>query len=199
MAYHGYIPFMKTWLERLPNQPKVLEVGIDRGVTLIPLASHLARTTRFTYVGVDVLVQESLGLTLSMMDEAVRDGVKLYQANSLEILPKLAEVGHKFDLILLDGDHNYHTVSQELEMLEPMLLPHTIMIIDDYDGKWAERDLWYAEREGYENVDRVTQPVDTDKHGVAPAVNEWLGKHPEWLSQKLVQGEPILLTKTAIV
>jgi predicted O-methyltransferase YrrM len=118
--------------------------------------------------------------------------------NSLRVLPNMIAQGMKFDVVLLDGDHNYHTVSQELRSLERLVHDHSIIVIDDYDGRWSERDLWYAEREGYEAVKQATARVDTDKHGVKPAVDEWLAAHPEWKKYQPIAGEPILLTKQPI-
>ncbi len=42
----------------------------------------------------------------------------------------------------------------------------------------------------------VTTKVDTDKHGVKPAVDEWLVSHPGWQLVKPVPGEPVVLVRT---
>lgn len=202
MSYVGYIPLVKQFIfQQLPKEhvPTVLEVGIDRGTSLLPLVVFLARTREsFTAVGVDVKVQESVALMLANFDLQPQQQAFCLQGNSLEVLPKMVSQGMKFDVVLLDGDHNYHTVSKELEHLEALTHPHSLVVIDDYDGRWAEKDLWYSEREGYEDVKAATPKVETEKHGVKVAVDEWLDAHPEWQKAKPIPGEPIILLRKAI-
>lgn len=199
MSYVGYIPLVKQYIyQHLPQEhvPSVLEVGIDKGTTLIPLIVFLARTRPvFLVVGVDVLVQESVHLTIANLDLTEQQQSFCIQGNSLEVLPKMVEQGMKFDVVLLDGDHNYYTLSKELEHLEQITHPHSLVVIDDYSGRWAEKDLWYAERDGYQEVKDVTKPVETEKHGVKAAVDEWLTAHPDWQSAQPIPGEPIMLMK----
>lgn len=198
MSYVGYIPLVKQYLHQLPKAhfPTLLEVGIDRGVTLFPLVVFLARTRdHFMAMGVDVKVQEQVQLVLHNIDLTQQQLAYCVEGNSLSVLPKLIEQGMKFDVVLLDGDHNYHTVSEELKHLEALTRPNSLVVIDDYDGRWSERDLWYAEREGYEDVKLATPRTDTDKHGVKPAVDEWLAAHPEWQKAQPIPGEPIMLMR----
>jgi len=195
MAYHGYIPFIKESLFKLDN-PKVLEVGLDKGVTTIPTIVFLARAKKkFEFVGVDVLIQEPLLITLRNIDVSKEQKISLFQDNSLNILPKFVENSFKFDVVLLDGDHNYFTVSKELEHLNDLVSDGGLVIIDDYHGRWAEKDLWYAERDGYEKVETATKKVETQKHGVKPAVDEFLLSNSHWETFTLMNGEPIVLRK----
>lgn len=202
MAYHGYIPLIKQYLfQQLPKEhvPTLLEIGVDRGVTFLPLVMFLARTRpQFLAVGVDIMVQEQVKLMLANIDLQQAQQAYCLEANSLEAMPRMISQGMKFDVVLLDGDHNYHTVKQEMELLESLTHPHSLVICDDYDGRWSERDLWYAEREGYEGNKLASAKVDTEKHGVKPAIDEWLEKHPEWQKAQPVPGEPILLMRKAI-
>lgn len=156
----------------------------------------MARTKpQFFALGIDVLVQESVVIQLVNIDRESEQQAHLQTANSLTALPDLIRQGVKFDIILLDGDHNYHTVIQELKYIEELIHDHGMIVIDDYDGKWADRDLWYAEREGYQTVPGTTTRVETTKHGVKLAVNDWLARHPEWKIHKPIPGEPILLMR----
>jgi predicted O-methyltransferase YrrM len=134
---------------------------------------------------------------LQNIDRNPGQNAYLIEKNSLEVLPAIVENGTQFDVMLLDGDHNYHTVRQEMEFVERVVKPGGILICDDYAGRWAERDLWYSEREGYEGNDRATKPVDTEKHGVKPAIDEWLAKHPDWQKAQPIPGEPVLLMRKA--
>jgi hypothetical protein len=202
VSYHGYIPLVKQYLhQQLPKEhaPSLLEIGVDRGVSFIPLVVFLARTRpQFLAVGVDILVQEQVQLMLQNIDLQKTQQAYCIEGNSLAVMPQMAQQGMKFDVLLLDGDHNYHTVKQEMEHVEALTHPHSLVICDDYDGRWSDRDLWYAEREGYEANKHASAKVDTEKHGVKPAIDEWLEAHPEWQKAKPIQGEPILLMRKAI-
>lgn len=198
MSYHGYLPLVKQYLHNLPQDytPSVLEVGVDNGVSYITLATFLARTRKnFVIAGVDVLLKEHLKLTLSGLDVAEGQQMFLIENNSLTVLPNLIEEKMKFDVVLLDGDHNYYTVQKELEYLEALTHDHSLVIVDDYDGRWANRDLWYAERPEYENVKNVTPKIDSEKQGANVAIDEWLVTHPDWVLSKPIEGEPIVLSR----
>lgn len=199
MSYHGLIPLCKQHLHQLKHPPSFLEVGVDRGVTFLTLVAFLARTKpEFLAVGVDVMVQEAVQLMLQNLDLQPRQSAYLVENNSLKVLPGMVAQGMKFDIVLLDGDHNYHTVSQELVHIGGLVNDGGVIVIDDYDGRWSERDLWYAERPGYESVKETTPRVDTEKHGVKPAVDDWLTSRPEWRLAKPVHGEPVILVKQSV-
>lgn len=172
----------------------MLEVGVDRGVSFLTLVAFMARTKpEFLAVGVDILVQEQVNLMLQNLDLQPKQSAYLLEENSLTVLPKMVDQGMRFDVVLLDGDHNYHTVAREMELLDNLVNPGAVIVIDDYDGRWSDRDLWYAERPGYEAVKAASPRVETLQHGVKPAVDEWLSAHPTWQKIKPVPGEPIVL------
>ena len=204
MAHHGYINFLQNRILNIASSgrtPAVLEIGVDRGVTLIPLVVAAASTDlqKFLHVGVDIKIQESVRLTLHYLGPSVTVGTFLMEGNSLDVMPGLIDQNMTFDFILLDGDHNYHTVSQELKFIDKLLNPGGFIIIDDYDGKWSTRDLWYADREGYEDNAHATKPVPPGGlSGVKPAVDEWLLANPDWmLSKPIPEGEPVILSRAA--
>ena len=173
-----------------------MEIGVDRGVTLIPLVAFLARTRReFGVAGIDIKVQEQIRIMIANLD--LQDGqyVALIEDNSLNVLPEMIKQNAKCDVVLLDGDHNYYTVSRELEMITSISYDHTIVVVDDVSGRWENKDLWYADRPGYENNRTATLQVETEKHGVKAAVDDFLFKHLDWNIVKPIQGEPAVLTR----
>ena len=196
MAYHGYIPLIKSYLDQFET-PSILEIGLDRGITSIPVITHLARTHEaFLFFGLDVLIQESLKITLNYIDYSEKQSVRLCQGNSLEVLPKLAAQNVKFDVLLIDGDHNYYTVTKELEHLDNLTHEKSLVIIDDYHGRWGNKDLWYSERKEYENVKEATKPQETQQRGVRPAVDEFVEKSGKWKLETPVKGgEPVVLVR----
>jgi len=69
--------------------------------------------------------------------------VKLYKGLSLNVLPKLNDV---FDCFLIDGDHNWYTVYNELKLIEEKNLLKKGGTIFLHDVKWpyARRDMYYV-------------------------------------------------------
>ena len=195
MAYHGYIPFVKQFISRLKH-PRILEVGLDKGITTIPLLSFMSpRYESYEFVGVDVFLREELKLTIAYLDRMQTHSIDLIQENSLTFLPKLVVAERKFDVILLDGDHNYYTVQKEISCIDSLLDERGIIIVDDYHGRWSEKDMWYAEKDEYASNSDVTKRVNTEKQGVKCAVDEFLSSHPSWQLTVLLQGEPVILSR----
>ena len=68
--------------------------------------------------------------------------VTVRKGTSLEILPQLRE---PFDCILIDGDHNWYTVYQELQTIagRKLLRPGGIVFFHDVEWPWGRRDMYY--------------------------------------------------------
>ncbi len=213
MAYWGYLGFIKGYLSGFGQNitPKILEIGVDKGQTFIPLTSHLVnKREKFQLTGVDIKIEPSLAIILEMMsydmDADNQTGIVL-KDNSLKFLKRMNQLitsdehfnewGY-WDLVLLDGDQNYYTVSRELEFISKQLTKTGIIIIDDYDGRWAEKDEYFSEVEGYENhLSLLDKPEDTqgEKRGVKTAVLEFVKNNPEWKLDKRVfpKHTPVLM------
>ncbi len=197
MAYHGYIPVIsqlaKQMHEDTNRKISVLEIGVDTGISLFALNHNLSLLgVSFEYIGVDIKIQNHIQLIDSMFFKANEEtSISLVEDNSLKFLPK---VNKKFDIILLDGDHNYETVSQELEFVKNLMHDNTLVICDDYSGRWSNKDLYYINRPGYSDIELATpQNLDLDKAGVKPAIDEFVDKNNELVMFKIMQGEPILI------
>lgn len=195
MAYHGYIPIIHGALVRNKN-PKILEIGICDGISLFSLIQRLSRTHEsFEYFGVDVLVKEQVIETLKYMMFSGDQFIKIFNQNSLTFL---SETSEKFDIILYDGDHNYYTVLNELKFLDKISHDDSIVICDDYDGRWSETDLFYSERIEYAENKLATPRISLDKSGVKSAIDDFLLENPVWKKEKIIQGEPLVLTKSSL-
>jgi predicted O-methyltransferase YrrM len=193
MSYLGFIrPFCRHYLSQL-DFPKVLEIGIDKGQSAIPLIQNLSLTqSRFLYAGIDVLMKPELleqlsqfeGITTSWVDneDLNERAVMMFEENSLDWLTANQDSPLKFDLVLIDGDHNYFTVSRELKLLQNLLKPTSIIICDDYNGRYAEEDMFYSERESYKDVPNTTPKTESEKKGVSSAVNDFIdGQEETWV------------------
>ena len=164
--------------------PKVLEIGVDKGQTAIPICHNLSLLGRpFLYDGIDIRISDyikTVFINMNNISVAGFDGhrepsnFKLFEKNSLDMLPKIINSGQKYNLILLDGDHNYYTVTREMKMLEKLCLPSTLIVCDDYNTKWAYEDLYYNEYKQYDKTKRATNFKETEKTGVRPAIDEFI-------------------------
>lgn len=184
MSYQGITKPIMQFLSHF-EYPKILEIGVDKGQTAIPLSHNLTLLERpFLYDGVDILVQESAVSMLTSMSRVMHAdfepviptfNVRLFEENSLEFLPKLIKNSAKYNLILLDGDHNYHTVYNELIMLDELALPSTLIVCDDYNTRWSHKDMFYSERPEYSSAGATaTRKIEGKKSGVRPAIEDFV-------------------------
>ncbi|MEQ9323876.1 MAG: class I SAM-dependent methyltransferase [Polyangiaceae bacterium] len=67
----------------------------------------------------------------------------MHQAPSLEVIPRL----ERFDVVLIDGDHNWYTVFHELTGIEERASaldhPMPLMFLHDVAWPYGRRDLYY--------------------------------------------------------
>jgi len=186
MSYHPVIKDMQKHLRKIKN-PKVLEIGIDTGATFFVLAHSLTLLhDDFKLMGIDIFLNPNVRVMISNWEvpskvknsnPGVTDVIELQEINSLDYL-KDENNFCEYDLILLDGDHNYYTVSRELEMLHKNFTKvGSAMIIDDYRGKWSKKDMWYVEGDQGIASDCATKKIETEKHGVASAVDDFMDRH----------------------
>jgi len=198
MSYLGHATNMAQFLSHF-EMPHVLEIGICRGQTMVPLLVHLLKLGRpFKYVAIDIKSDGTLINQLEQMpgivpsfpqrpdDEsdaplqakrANKWNVMYLLINSTEFLGQITEDhshNAKFDLVLHDGDHNYATLSRELPLIQQLMHPGSMLFVDDYNGRYGKEDGHYANYPGYEKLD--TNPIESvpDKAGVHSAVNDWL-------------------------
>jgi len=122
-------------------QPTVIvELGVLRAVTTEFMCRVLVEN------GFDGKV---VGFDLDPVVEDLRahnEAVKQYEASGqLELVPGrlpdslkwwLRQTGHKIDLALVDGTHDYRSVLGELELLWPWLSDHGVILCDDYSEKY---------------------------------------------------------------
>ena len=57
----------------------------------------------------------------------------------------------------------------------------SLIVCDDYGGNDATHDIFYAENKGYENNKLATPRVETEKHGVKAAVDEFLEQNKQFI------------------
>ena len=201
MSYLGFVQTLCEGYLAGYKTPSVLEIGIHRGQTALPLIHNLCHFEGFTYVGLDIAIQQLVieqlthykNVSVFGLDpKSGRDAI-LQHVNSLEWLELNQNRVSKFDLVLVDGDHNYKTVSKELELLQAVIHPMTIIVCDDYSGQWAETDLYYADRDEYKDNEKATQREESERQGVKNAVDDFVNENPDWHATGLPGQDPVLL------
>ena len=108
----------------------VLEIGAQKGLNTNKI----------------IAVIRSLGGRLTSIDPAPQfipdDDIHFFQEFSIPFLKNTDEV---YDLIIVDGDHNWYTVFHELLIMEEreILKPRGIILHHDICWPYAKRDLYY--------------------------------------------------------
>jgi hypothetical protein len=73
--------------------------------------------------------------------------VKVLKRNSLDALAssRMLPLGTMFDVILIDGDHNWYTVFNELRLIHErkLLQPGGYIFMHDVDWPYGRRDMYY--------------------------------------------------------
>lgn len=212
MSYLGFIQSTISALSKVPN-PRVLEIGIENGHSALPILHNLEKLCKgnFLYIGVDVKLNPQVTNAAYQMTGIEMSPDKKFNAvfkemNSLSFLQQAISEKLKFDVVFVDGDHNYFTVFNELSMIKELCHKSTLIICDDYFGRYSKKDMFYSEREGYENLkinekntavknekgtyqilfNKTTPPISAEKEGVKSAVNDFLIKNPEWSGFNLI-------------
>jgi len=104
------------------------------------------------------------------VEEAFRRGLDIHwnclKERSLDYLQSPEFKG--FDIYLIDGDHNYYTVTQELTQIHKYFTPGDAVLFNDVAGAYARRDLYY-------DPDFIPAEYQNGrKQGVLNAINDFL-------------------------
>jgi hypothetical protein len=147
---------------------QVLEIGASQGGNTVRILRGLA--------GVRVTVVDpclDADLVARFKDEPA---VTVWGGRSLEVLPFLQG---PYDAILIDGDHNYYTVCNELRLIADrgMLSPGGIILFHDVGEPYARRDFYYEPERIPDQAKAADKP-----HGVLTAIEKFREESPHhWI------------------
>ncbi|WP_422657321.1 class I SAM-dependent methyltransferase [Paenibacillus sp. EC2-1] len=120
-------------------EPKtIVEIGSLTGINTFKLLQYCKHMESRCIV-VDPSPQYDIALLRQYYGEQV---VTILEQFSLEALPTIDQ----YDLILIDGDHNWYTVYHELKSVEQMALRtgrFPIVLMHDVDWPYGRRDMYY--------------------------------------------------------
>jgi hypothetical protein len=115
----------------------IVEIGSLSGESTFKLLDYSK------YCGAQTIIVEPLPLfDVQTLQQNYGDSAKVMQMLSLEALPQI----EKYDLLLIDGDHNWYTVYNELKHAERMadqIGRFPIVLLHDTDWPYSRRDMYY--------------------------------------------------------
>ncbi len=122
------------------QEPRVIvEIGSESGKTtarLLELAHDIDATVH--------AVDPAPGFDAEAWEERHGGRFVMHRQPSLSALPTLPAM----DAVLIDGDHNWYTVFNELTMVEQLALdraaPQPLVLLHDVAWPYGRRDLYYA-------------------------------------------------------
>jgi len=120
------------------NAKNILELGVRQGDTSLPLLLA-ASITNGTVKSVDI------DMTEFQCPEEFKNIWEFCHQDSLEFLKQYQ--GEKFDLVYIDDWHSYEHVKKELEFIDQMIKPSSVVLL---------HDLMYGNTCPYYHIDLTT-------------------------------------------
>jgi predicted transcriptional regulator len=172
-------------------RPKVMvEIGSDLGLNTRNLLEFCRRTGAVLHV-----IDPSPRYDVAEWQERYGEHLVFHKDLSLAALPTI----ERFDVVLIDGDHNWFTVYNELKLIEErseaLSWPFPLVVLHDVGWPYGRRDLYY---------DPETIPQEHRKphakKGMSPDSAELLdeGGINQYLSNALRDNEPQSGVLTAV-
>jgi hypothetical protein len=189
----GFVRHFIIPLARKHDWKSFCEIGASKGVS----TDEILKLPITSYMIIDPCFDADLALKYA---DDVR--VSVSKSNSLDALPNVAIT---FDCILIDGDHNWYTVFNELRLIRERSLLHAGGMVFFHDVGWPyeRRDMYYQpdtipteflqryERKGivkgqgaladhggsYEEVCNAVHEGGP-RNGVLTAIEDFIAEHP---------------------
>lgn len=129
-----------------------MEIGTwtgDRAVTMIKLAKRYHEAKEIDYYGFDLFGQmtterfaEEKSKWPPTQQEADKKlsttgaNIRLFQGDTMKILPDMVPKLPKMDLVFIDGGHSLETIANDWHWVSKLMHDKTVVIFDDY---WPDR------------------------------------------------------------
>lgn len=141
----------------------IVEIGSQRGQITYKLLDYCHHNKASC-----VVVDPEPQFDTELLKEHYGDAFQMLRQFSLQALPGIEQ----YDMILIDGDHNWYTVYNELKLVEEMAMQtgrFPVILLHDTDWPYGRRDMYYFPE---------TIPIDYRKplalRGIEPGKSELL-------------------------
>jgi GT2 family glycosyltransferase/glycosyltransferase involved in cell wall biosynthesis len=135
---HWFLKLLIYPLLEAINPRVIVEVGVEVGTVTGPLLRWAGEHDAVVHA---IDPDPTLNVDRLLAEHGER--LRFHRVKSLEVLAEIADV----DLALVDGDHNWYTVINELRVLESRALEHDreppVMLLHDVGWPYGRRDLYY--------------------------------------------------------
>ena len=117
----------------------IIEVGSFKGENTKNILSSYCSIYNAKLISIDPNPHNDFDL--EYFNNEFGDNFKFFNNMSLDVLPSLTD----YDVVLIDGDHNWYTVFNELKMIEKNFNQDSFPFVILHDVSWpyARRDLYY--------------------------------------------------------
>ncbi len=137
--------FFLHWLTA--QHPDALMLSIDPNITHLHIENPQQYVTRLVerfglarrhLLLTGYTLEKNIGTYDATLPDLMLDAVERMprEAASENVLPNLAQLGLKFDFVVIDGNHDAAYLTRELDVIQPMLATPAILILDDVSAHW---------------------------------------------------------------
>lgn len=167
-------------LVRAVNARRVVEIGALRGETTVKMLHDLGGDCELHVI--DPLPQ----FDPTEHERAFPGRYFFHLGISHDVLPTLPQA----DVVLVDGDHNWYTVYNELNLISERDLVRKggVVFLHDVDAPWGRRDMYYQPDTIPAEYQQEWEPVPSlafkrakheggQRNGVLTAIEDFLQKH----------------------
>jgi predicted O-methyltransferase YrrM len=137
---------------------RTIEVGLALGMSALFLCQAVlaVRGDHAGHVAIDPFQRESWGgAGLATLQAAGVNGmVEVIEEESALALPELLRAGREFDLAFVDGDHRFESALGDLTLMDRLVRPDGLIVVDDMWMPAVRLAVAYVER----NLDLMLEP-----------------------------------------
>jgi hypothetical protein len=158
----------------------IVEIGAADGKNTANLLEFAEKRGTVVHV-----VDPVPGFDVDRWERRYRDAFVLHCEKSLDALPRI----ERPDVVLIDGDHNWYTVVNELRLLEKRAAaerrPFPVTLLHDVEWPYGRRDLYYdpdaipsAHRQPFKRAGLIPgEPGLAEQGGINRSLNNAIDEH----------------------
>ena len=124
-----------------PHVTEVLEIGLNAGHSAEAFLKQCPNLKRL--VSIDINWHPYTAHAVAYLSSMYRERFVFMAGDSLVKVPELASMHpeQKFDLIFIDGNHNYDYCFRDIVNARALARPNALILIDDYENPDVQRAI----------------------------------------------------------